>query len=158
MERSPPINHCRYVFVEFPFSSVPSYTVQMLFDFQLLGSRGNAIAHFSEQIKNGWPITVTHQNIMRYFKTIQEVLRLVIQAGTLVKGGEIVVLDMGEPVKIVDLSINVIRLSGYTEDEIKIEFNGLRPLELIDQIGNYFRMNSHCPTDAKPRRRGFHLH
>ncbi|HFD1758249.1 TPA: polysaccharide biosynthesis protein [Enterococcus hirae] len=97
----------------------------------LLGSRGSVIPLFKEQILRGGPITVTDFRMTRYFMTIPEASRLVIQSGALAKGGEIFVLDMDKPIKIVDLAKNMIHLSGYTEEDIEIVETGIRPGEKL---------------------------
>ncbi|MBA2305513.1 MAG: polysaccharide biosynthesis protein [Acidobacteria bacterium] len=97
----------------------------------VLGSRGSAVPHFKRQIEMGGPLTITHPDMRRFFMTIPEAVHLVLQAGGMGAGHELFVLDMGEPIRIVDLAQDVIKLSGYTLDEIPIVYTGMRPGEKL---------------------------
>lgn len=97
----------------------------------VLGSRGSVIPLFKEQISKGGPLTITDERMTRYFMTIPEASRLVIQAGVLANGGEVFILDMGEPVRIIDLAKKMVKLSGLTENEIEIKIQGIRPGEKL---------------------------
>jgi FlaA1/EpsC-like NDP-sugar epimerase len=99
----------------------------------VIGSRGSVIPIFQEQIKKGGPISVTHPEMTRYFMTIPEAVQLVMQAGALGKGSEIFVLDMGEPIKITELAFNMIKLSGYSENDIQIKFTGIKEGEKLHE-------------------------
>jgi FlaA1/EpsC-like NDP-sugar epimerase len=115
----------------------------------VLGSEGSVIPLFKEQIAHGGPVTVTHPDMRRYFMTIPEACQLTLQAGTMGRGGEIFILDMGEPVKVVDLARDLIKLSGLTTNDVEIQFTGVRPGEkLFEELSTD---EEHCDTTVHPK-------